>query len=165
MDIHTILQTELSTVAETRIYWKPILVHALQNRKTGEGSRMMIPGKTYSSEYELWKDKLGEEFYDMATMIRLGTAIEINLKHYYMEKKGHATLDALRRDTSYSQGIFQRVQDGQQNGIISLYRRELSQDLKTNPHLPAVQEAMTHRHLYAHNSGLLDDTYIKRSRR
>ena len=46
--------------------------------------------------------------------------------------------------------------------MIELYKSELQYDLKTNLHLKAVQEAMMHRHLYAHNSGLLDDNYIKR---
>jgi hypothetical protein len=38
-------------------------------------------------------------------------------------------------------------------------------DLTTNPELSAIQEAMMHRHLYAHNSGLVDDDYIDKLRR
>lgn len=94
MNIQTMLQVEISTVAETRTYWKPILVHALKSRRTSPIASAMIPGKSYADEYELWKDKLGEQFYDMANLIRLGTAIEINLKRYYMERKGHANLKA-----------------------------------------------------------------------
>jgi hypothetical protein len=46
------------------------------------------------------------------------------------------------------------------NGVIPLYPRELGLDLTENSALPSIQEAMMHRHLYAHASGLLDADYI-----
>jgi hypothetical protein len=80
---------------------------------------------------------------------------------YYMDRKSYSTLIDLRNDARCKKGIFQRVQNWQGvNGVISLYRDEIGYDLTTNSHLHAIQEAMMHRHLYAHNSGLLDDEYI-----
>ncbi len=84
----------------------------------------------------------------MSTTIRLGTAIEICLRTYYMDRKSYSTLIDLRNDALYEKGIFQRVQNWQRaNGVISLYRDEIGYDLTTNPHLLAIQEAMMHRHL------------------
>jgi hypothetical protein len=78
-----------------------------------------------------------------------------------MYRKGHSTLTELQNDPHYQKGVFQRVQSWQRaNGAIGLYSDDLGYDLTSNPHLQTMQEAMAHRHLYAHNSGLLDDQYI-----
>jgi hypothetical protein len=98
-------------------------------------------------------------------MIRLGTAIELGLREYYMDRKGHSTLAELRSDPRYEKNIFQQVQSWQPHGVIVLYKNEIEYDLTGNPHLQSIQETMMHRHLYAHNSGLLDDEYIDRIQR
>ena len=41
-----------------------------------------------------------------------------------------------------------------------LFATELGYDLNANPKLAAIQEIMISRHLYAHNSGLIDDKFI-----
>jgi hypothetical protein len=77
-----------------------------------------------------------------------------------MEKKGHTNILALKADPNYQSNIFQRVQTWQSNGVITLYQTELNYELTKNSELSTIQEAMMHRHLYAHNSGLVDDDYI-----
>jgi hypothetical protein len=115
----------------------------------------------HATYYDQWRATAADKFFDMSTMIRLGTAIELCLRTYYMQRKGHSTLIDLQSDPRYRKGIFQRVQNcQQQNGAIVLYRDEIGYDLANNPHLSAIQEMIMHRHLYAHNSGLLDDEYI-----
>jgi hypothetical protein len=160
LDLAEVLQVEINRVAEVHFYVKPVLNRALQAHTITSAGKMMIG--EYDSMYEYWQARHGDKWFDMSTVIRLGTAIENNLKRYYMEKKGHATLADLRHDPRFDKGIFQRVQSWQTNGVLQLYNEELSFDLRSNPHLPSAQELMMHRHLYAHNSGLLDDEYIDR---
>jgi hypothetical protein len=119
----------------------------------------------FATDYDLWRGTLADRFFDMGTMVRLGTAIELGLRSYYMDRKGHSTLVDLRNDPRYQKNIFQRVQSGQPNGVIVLYSDAIGYDLTSNPHLQSIQETMMHRHLYAHNSGLLDDEYIEKIQR
>jgi hypothetical protein len=98
----------------------------------------------------------------MGTIIRLGSTIESCLKYYYMDKKNYSNLVDLKNDPAYKKNIFQRVQSWQgADSAIGIYQSQLGVDLRTNPDLVFIQEAMMHRHLYAHNSGLLDDDYIR----
>lgn len=116
----------------------------------------------YQNSYEEWMGTMSDKFFDMGTLIRLGTAIEQNLKHYYMDKKGHQNRATLHADPKYRQNMFQQIMPWHNNGALRIYREELSYDLTANQYLKSVQELMLHRHLYAHNSGLIDDEYIKR---
>lgn len=159
VNIHDRNQAEIGRIAEVHFYLRFRIRSTLKNSYINPAVKHLVGD--YDTEYDLWRGSFGDRFFDMATMIRLGTAVEQNLKHYYMDRKGHATLVELRGDRRFEKGIFQRVQDWQQNGAIRLYKDELGYDLSTNPHLPSMQEMMAHRHLYAHNSGLLDEEYVK----
>ena len=162
MNVLEILQVEVNGVAEVHFYVKPVLNRVLQTHTITPAGKMMVGN--FATMYEYWQARLGDKFFDMSTTIRLGTVIESNLKRYYMEKKGHSNLADWRSDRRFSKGIFQRVQSWQTDGVVQLYNDELGHDLNANPHLPFIQELMMHRHLYAHNSGLLDDEYIDRIR-
>jgi hypothetical protein len=153
------LQNEINGVAQIHFYIRCVIEASLRSTTiTPEGKA--IVGE-YNTALDHWRGTFADKFFDMSTTIRLGTAIEICLRTYYMDRKSYATLIDLRNDARYKKGIFQRVQNWQgANGVISLYRSEIGYDLTTNSHLLAIQEAMMHRHLYAHNSGLLDDEYI-----
>jgi hypothetical protein len=157
------LENEINEVAQIHFYIRRVIEAGLKNIMiTPEGKA--IVGE-YNTELARWRGTFADKFFDMSTIIRLGTAIEICLRTYYMDRKSYSTLIDLRSDARYEKGIFQRVQNWQgANGVISLYRGEIGYDLTTNSHLPAIQEAMMHRHLYAHNSWLLDDEYIDKIR-
>jgi hypothetical protein len=158
------LQNEINGVAQIHFYIRHVIEAGLKNTMiTPEGKA--IVGE-YNTALDHWRGTFADKFFDMTTIIRLGTAIEICLRTYYMDRKSYSTLIDLSNDASYKKGIFQRVQNWHgADGVISLYRSEIGYDLTTNSHLPAIQEAMMHRHLYAHNSGLLDDKYIDNFRR
>src|SRR4051794_2229011 len=153
------LQSEINWVAEIHFYIRHVIEARLKSTViTPEGKALV---GEYDTELDRWRGTFADKFFDMSTMIRLGTAIEICLRTYYMDRKGYLTLIDLRNDARYENGIFQRVQNWQRaNGVLSLYEDEIGYDLANNPHLRAIQEAMMHRHLYAHNSGLIDDEYI-----
>lgn len=153
-----ILLQQIERVAETHFFLRLKMNIALQNQFITPEARSRFGGhKTY---YEYWQASFGDKFFDMTTMVRLGTSIESCLKQYYMHRKGYSSNVELHGDPRYEKNVFQRVQSWQNNGAIKLYRDQIGYDLDTNPHLKSIQEIMMHRHLYAHNAGLLDDDYI-----
>ncbi|GAG74638.1 unnamed protein product [marine sediment metagenome] len=157
------LQKQINLVAETHFLLRPQLIQALKNQIiTDEGKKFI---GNFNNYYEYWEKSFSDRFFDMGTFIRLGSVIENNLKHYYMNKKGHNNLTDLNNDPNYSLNIFQRVQSWQTNGVIPLYQNELGVDLTANINLTNIQEIMMHRHLYAHNSGILNDDYIEKLKR
>ncbi len=118
------LQRELNRVAEVHFFLRPVLSKALaEHVLTDEGKALV---GDYANYQQLWKASFGDRFFDMATAIRLGSAIETCLKLYYMEKKGHPNIPALKADPKYQANIFQRVQSWQSNGVIALYQAELN---------------------------------------
>lgn len=158
MNIHELNQVGINRVAETHYFVTPQLAAKLKESIITPEGKVIIGD--YDTFYDLWRATFGDRFFDMATTIRLGAEVEQGLKRYYMHVKGHSTLVELRADPSYNKGVFQRVQDWHSNGVMPLYERELGYDLSANPYLRSMQEMMAHRHLYAHNSGLLDEEYI-----
>lgn len=155
------ISNEINRVAETQFFLRPLLKNNLKNQVLTASGKAQIGN--FDNYREYWEATFGRHFFDMSVVIRLGSALENGLKHYYMDKNGHQSLSDLRVDPSYKQNIFQRIQpwNGNDSAIV-LYQTELSIDLTQNAHLASVQEAMLHRHLYAHNSGLIDDQYIQR---
>jgi hypothetical protein len=154
---------EINRVAEVHFFLRPLLSNSLNKQViTDEGQKIVGDFQTHK---DLWIASFSDRFFDMATMIRLGSVIEGCLKAYYMDKKGYANIPQLKADPKYQHNIFQRVQSWQRNGVITLYKSELGYDLSTNLHLVSIQEAMMHRHLYAHNSGIIDDDYIDKIQR
>ncbi len=149
---------EVNRVAEVHFYLRPLLSSALKKQLINFDVKNIVGD--YENYYEFWHGSYSDRFFDMATMIRLGTVIEICLKYYYMARKGHTNIVDLNADPNYKKNIFQRIQSYQPNGALKVYRDVLGYDLTSNPHLKSMQETMMHRHLYAHNAGLLDDEYI-----
>src|SRR5215213_1608662 len=84
-----------------------------------------------------------------------------------MHRMGHQTLVALKNDPSYSRGIFQRLNISGQNkstkpdSVVALYQTQIAFDLTSTVNFITIQEIMIHRHLYAHNSGLIDEAYLQ----
>lgn len=153
------LAAELNRVAEAQFYLRPLLSNSLKNQLLTPAAKNQLGN--FQNYFEYWEATFGSQFYDMSVMVRLGTIIENCLKYYYMDKKGHQTSASLRADPKYKRNIFQQIQSWNgNNSAISLYSSKLNINLTANSHFASVQEAMLHRHLYAHNSGLVDDDYI-----
>lgn len=157
-------RNEINRIAETHFSLKHQLEKCLKaNVITAEGRK--IPGCDYPTYYDMWRGSFSDRFFDMGTFIRFGSAIEQNLKGYYMLKKGLKTIAELKAEGKAGQNVFQRLMPWTDDNVIELYKTELGYDLTTNPHFAAMQEAMLNRHLYAHNTGLVDETYLKNHQR
>jgi hypothetical protein len=116
------------------------------------------PWKNY---YEMWTGQFADKFHDMTTMVRLGGAIEEELRSLYMRRKGYANLLMLNADKDFRHGVFQRVMPWQAGPGSARHLLQLSgYELTTNSKLATAQRIMLHRHLYAHNLGVIDDRYI-----
>jgi hypothetical protein len=97
----------------------------------------------------------------MGTLIRAAASVETSLRDYYIQKKGYTNLSCLRQDPCYKKNIFQRIMPWHDNnGAIALLQT-VNVDITAIPELPYIQELVLHRHLYAHNLGIIDDEYIK----
>jgi hypothetical protein len=150
----------INKVAETQFFLRPFLVSLLKKSKITNEGRALVGN--YNTYYDYWQASFNDMFFDMGNFIRLGSEIELCLRQYYMDKKGYNNLLELYQDPNYEKNIFQRIQNWQNKGVINLFKMELGYDLTTNKELIKIQEIMVHRHLYVHNSGLVDDEYIKR---
>jgi len=154
---------DINRVAEVHFYLRPVLLKALREQSITDEGRKLVGN--FENYYELWTATFSDKFFDMATAIRLGSVIEKCLKNYYMDKKGYINISQLKTDPNYKRGIFQQVQSYQNKGVIWLYNKADIYDLSTNKHLVSIQEAMMHRHLYAPNSGIIDDDYIDKMKK
>lgn len=146
--------------AESHFFIRPKIDRCLRAHQLTDDARAYYkqPYKTY---HDVWTAQLSDKFHDMTTMIRLGSAIETELRDSYMRIKRHANLLSLKADSDFSKGAFQRIQPWQKEKGSALKTLELAgYDLSTNPQLPHAQQVMLHRHLYAHNVGVSDDEYI-----
>lgn len=113
-----------------------------------------------------WTGRFGDRFFDMGTLIRAAAGVETGLRDYLCRKRTFSNLDQLRshlaKDRKWRGAVFQRIQPWHTgDGAKDLLQAELGYDLTTNPHLRNVQELVLHRHLYAHQAGVLDDYYIE----
>lgn len=156
--------SKVNDVAEIHYFIRPFLISSLQsqiiNPDAVNGSQSLketLKGsKTY---YEFWDNRHGPSFFDMMTIIRLGSVVEIGLRDYYLEKKCYQSLLDLQNDQN-CRGIFQRVFD-QNNSVTSLYQTQLSYNLTSNVNFPLIKELMAYRHCFAHNNGVVDEKFIK----
>lgn len=153
----------IERVAETHYFIRHILKEALTNKVLMPGGKQTFPNcYTY---WDVWTQQLSDKFFDMVTLIHAAASVETTLRDYYMLKKGHQNLTDLRKDPQYKQNIFQRLMPwNDADGAIPLFLT-VGVDLKTLSTLPVLQELMLHRHLYAHNLGVIDDQYIDRLKR
>lgn len=150
----------IERVAETHYMICPVLKSALTKQSlTPEGQRIFPNCSTY---WDVWTQRLSDKFFDMGTLIRSAASVETGLRDYYVQKKGYANLTQLRHDSQYKENIFQRIMPWNgSDGAIPLLK-SVGVDLTTLQELPQLQELMLHRHLYAHNLGIIDDKYIDR---
>lgn len=112
---------------------------------------------------ELLQSDHSWDFMLMGNFMRLGGELEIFLGHYYAEKKGVNWREVKSHlPKPFKNGtIFQRVRSSQKNNLIDLYRQELGIDLAALKHFRTVQEYFVHRHLYVHQTGLVDRRYLE----
>jgi hypothetical protein len=108
-----------------------------------------------------WDRTLGQQFFDMSILARLASECEVIFRDFYMLRKGHATLALLKLDPAFERGVFQRLL-GRPKGctLQRLFQSELGVDLEAIPHFVKVKELFVHRHLYAHNGGVVDEKYL-----
>jgi len=149
------IPNQVEFVAETHYGIKTMLVSTL--KKQVISNSLFAQTKLLSSKdfHEYWVKSNGDKFFDMGTFIRLGSSIEVALKQYYMVKKGYPSLLELKNDKNIKPGIFQRIDD-----VAKLYKKELGYELSLNLYINLIKEIMLHRHLFAHNAGILDDKYM-----
>lgn len=142
---------------------RPTLKTALKNQVLTAEGQAMSPG--CSTYFDVWTKSCSDRFFDMGTLIRAAASVETSLRDYYAQKKGYLNLSQLRQDPSYKKNIFQRIMPWHGNdGAIVLLKR-VNVDITVIPELPIVQELVLHRHLYAHNLGVIDDDYISNLKR
>lgn len=150
----------IERVAETQYMIRPVLKAALTKQVLMQEGKNMFPNcETY---WDAWTQRLSDKFFDMGTLIRAAASVETSLRDYYMLKKGYLNLTQLRQDPKYKQNIFQRIMPwNNSDGAIQLLM-SVGVDLTIINELAMLQELMLHRHLYAHNLGVIDDQYIER---
>src|SRR3990167_6163340 len=101
------IRNEINRVAETHFFLRPNLTQALQKQLLTDDAKKIVGN--HSNYHEFWTATFSDKFFDMGTMIRLGSTIEVCLKRYYMHKKGYTKIPELVIDRNYNQGIFQRI--------------------------------------------------------
>jgi len=159
MTTNKIIQGEINKIAETHFYLRVQLEIMLKRTQITEEGKPFALG--CSNYYDYWTKSLNDNFFDMGTYIRLGTSIESGLKKHYMDKKGHKNLVKLQLDPKYKMNIFQKIQSWTNDNAIELFESEFGIDLNTIETFKELQRIMLHRHLYAHNSGLINEKYIQ----
>lgn len=154
---------DLERVAETHFMIRPTLRLALNKIVLTAEGQAISPG--CSTYFDVWTKSCSDKFFDMGTLIRAAASVETSLRDYYTQKKGHVNLSQLRQDPNYKKNIFQRVMPWHGNdGAIALLKT-VNVDIAAIPELQTIQELVIHRHLYAHNLGVIDDEYIKNLKR
>lgn len=142
---------------------RPTLNSALRKTVLTADGQALSPGCcTY---LDVWTKSHSDKYFDMGTLIRAAASIETSLRDYYSQRKGHVNLSQLRQDPNYKKNIFQRVMPWHGiDGAIALLKT-VGVDLTAATAMPIVQELVLHRHLYAHNLGVIDGEYIKNFKR
>lgn len=151
----------INRVAETAFLIKPILENSLKKNVLTAEWKKTFWSWNYDNYYEVWTWWFSDKFFDMSIIVKLGTEIEMGLKYYYMEKVGHKNLRDLMGDTNHTKWIFQRLLPWSGDNVMDLYKRKLQTELISVSKFSSLQEIMLLRHLYAHNSWLLDDKFIQ----
>lgn len=150
----------IERVAETHYMIRPVLKSALTQQVLIQDAQRLFPN--CSTYWDVWTQRFSDRFFDMGTLIRAAASVETTLRDYYMFKKGYTNLTQLRQDPRYKENIFQRIMPWNgSDGALPLLLSE-GIDLTALHELTKLQELMLHRHLYAHNLGVIDDKYIKR---
>jgi hypothetical protein len=141
---------DVERIAETQYFIRPQIIKSLRQINLNP---KLAPFKGHNCTYlDLWQAGFGDRFFDMATFVRLGTAIEVGLRTFHRQH-GQTPLTRL---ISY-QSI---VSDEAQKRLAEAIYTDTKYDLRSNPHWERMREIMAHRHLFAHRNGLVDNKYI-----
>lgn len=145
-------------VAEVQFFLRHQLRNVLESQvfsDTDHVRRFVGDSKNW---LEFWEGQSGQQFFDMATLVRLATTVETLLRDYYRTCLGHPSISALA--PRGGRGVFQRLLPWSKQNVIDLYIADLGVDLTENPELRRSQELMVSRHLYGHSSGLVTEEYL-----
>jgi hypothetical protein len=106
----------------------------------------------HETYWDMWHAGYGDRFFDMGTLVRLGTAIETGLRQFHTQHGG----------TAPDRGFYQRiVSEADAKKFEVRIQADCDYDLGQNNEWPAMRVLMAHRHLYAHRGGSADAGYIK----
>jgi hypothetical protein len=136
---------DLERAAETHFFIRPEIVKALERTILTDAAKKVVGD--HDNYLSLWQGSLADRFFDMATMIRLGTSIETGLRYRHRQCGGVE-----------KPGMYQRLKEPTQ--LLDAFRTDCTYDLSANAAWGIAREIMMHRHLYAHRSGLVDKAYI-----
>lgn len=151
---------EVRRVAEAFWHLRPVLVRALQSFSLTAEARTAL-GTDARTYYELWQETFADKWYDMATIIRLGTAIEIGLSDAYLALVKRQGNDGTELVTpSGGSAMFQRLIEPTK--LLESFQTDCGVNLAGLPGWDKIRELMLHRHLYVHRGGRVDERYIKR---
>ncbi|MBN1653640.1 MAG: hypothetical protein JXA30_07670 [Deltaproteobacteria bacterium] len=157
MSVKEQIAEKVNIVAEIHFSIYPQLKSTLRKTYIADAGMKMTSGA--STYFEWWTNRFGDKFFEMATFVRLGSVAEAAFRDYYMDRKRIDNLVDLKADPAYTPGVFQRVISGSST-LQALYNVHLGIDIKSFSEFSSVREFFVHRHLYAHNSGLLDEKYL-----
>jgi len=156
----------IGRIKELHFFIRPVLDDALKRFQFNDEGKKYFGNK--NNYFESYTSSFGYKFFDMGTLIRLASAIEVTLRDYYMQRKGLKNIHELqgyllnlaksRKDIKINTLIFQKISPG--GKLLDFYKEEIDYDLNTNKYIKIVQEIMANRHLYAHNQGIVDRKYI-----
>lgn len=118
------------------------------------------PGMEKKNAYTFFTETHDIDRLRVGNYLRLGGELEVFFGHYYALKKNVPW----RSQQIRSMGpVFQRVLPSPKYpvpGLVDLYLKDLGMDLRTVPKFKSIQEYFVHRHLYTHQTGLLDRKYL-----
>jgi hypothetical protein len=134
-------------IAETHYFIRPQIVKTLSIVALAPEAKVRVGD--YDTYLELWEGSFADRFFDMSTIIRLATAIETGLRHL------HCQFTSAPKPGNLYQRLIEPTD------IIATLKADCSYDLASNPAWGSVRQIMAHGHLYAHRSGLVDESYIK----
>ena len=135
----------IERAAESHFLLRPRLVSALRAHQLTDDTRAYYK-QPWQNYHDLWIAQMSDKFHDMMTIIRLGSAIETELRDTYMRLKRHSNLIALNADPDFSRGAFQRIKPWQTAPGSALATLKLAgYDLSKNPQLPQAQQVMLHK--------------------
>ncbi|MBV9786143.1 MAG: hypothetical protein JO264_20260 [Acidisphaera sp.] len=157
---------KIELIARIHHVYKPKLELTLQNSVMTEYGKS-ISG--YTNEYEMWVRSLGDKHFDMTTIIRLASEIELGLKRYYMERKGYSSFADFKNDPNVSAATTcQRMESSKAKNskktkyenVVTLFKGKLDVSLDSIAKFTEIRELFVLRHLYAHRVGIIDEHFL-----
>ena len=148
----------LSRVATAQFLVFPVAEGALI--KHGVPSSLKPHFPTANNLLEVLKQDHSLDFMVMGNFMRLGGELEIFLSQYYANRYGCSWRNLTFPHKKYSGAVFQRtLPNTQMNTVIDLFQT-ISVDLFKIKYFSSIQEYFVHRHLYVHQTGLVDRKYL-----